>query len=160
MRRVRPTITLTAAGVGFVALVLTTWAADPVWARAAGLDVWNVGRLEDELRRYRADENRLQAEFEVHQHRFAVNDLLAQEVIDGRRPLAAAADLYWQLNQETPGFATSVRFYYRGPTLSAKVAQNLLLRAERQGRFEPGRKAEVLARLRAEYAAAYGEPVP
>jgi len=156
MHRVRPKTVLTAALAATVAVGLAVWAADPAWAREAGLDVWNVGRLEDELREHGEESARLEAAQMSQERRFELNDLLVREVYEGRRPLDRAAAELMRVNRESPGFVTVVDRYYKGPTMIAKVADNLMHRIERDDRYPKGRKAEVMARLRAEYAAAYG----
>lgn len=160
LRRIRPTNILPAAGLAAVAFGLATWAADPAWARSAGLDVWNVGRLEDELRKSRAEYLDLEARHVAMREQFEANDQLVRDVYAGRRRLADAAAVLWETNQDMPGFVAVVTAYFRGPTDTAKSAHNILNRIEIDTDLPAGEKARALARLRSEYAAAFGAPAP
>src|SRR5688572_11402667 len=103
-RRVRPTRVLTAAGMAVAIGSLATWATDPAWAHAAGLDVWNVGRLEDQLRQCHADAARLEMRHAVLDHQIEATRLLIGEAAAGRVPLAAAAAEVLRANKDRPGY--------------------------------------------------------
>ena len=140
------------------AVAAWTVEADPAWASALGVDVWNVYRLNAERREADArgkwwDEYR--AGLAV---RFELNAQAVDAVIAGR-PLAAVAARMWADNQTTPGYRHAVELHGRGPTPEAKAADNLIVRVTvRLGATPPAERAAVLARLRAEYRQAYGVP--
>jgi hypothetical protein len=160
LRRTRPNRILIPAGIACLVFALTTWAADPAWARSAGLDVWNVGRLENDLRHNQAEYLKLEARHELMLRQFEQNDLLVRDVFAGRRPLAEAAEVLWEANQEMPGFVAVLQVRYRGPSTTAKAAHNILERIAMGLDFPADRKAREFARLRAEYTAAFGIPAP
>jgi hypothetical protein len=159
-RRFRPNRIVTVAAIALALFALSTWAADPAWARSAGLDVWNVGRLEDELRHNRDEYLRLEVKHAAMLRQFEANDILLRDVFDGRRPLTEAADVLWETNQDMPGFVTVIHMNFRGPNTQARVAHNILDRLALDRDLPAGRKAAEMNRLRAEYVAAYGAPPP
>lgn len=159
MPRIRPVRTLTAALSGTAAL----WAAgvsDPAWAESVGVDVWNIGRLEADLRESSATGRRWDERLEQRGVQMQRNELLAAAVWAGR-PLPGAAAQLWAENRADSGFRYAVEYTCPGPTTEARAASNLIGRVDRQlvERATPDQRAAVLARLRAEYEAAYGEPV-
>jgi hypothetical protein len=160
MARIRPNRVPAAAGTAAAIFVLTTWAGDPAWARAAGLDVWNVGRLEDQLRASRAEAVRLENQEAAYLHQYEVNRLLVLDVAAGRRPLAEAADALWGMNKDRPGYAYNLDRNFRGPTVQARAAHHILYRIAMEDDLPPAEKAAALARLRPAYAAAFGAPAP
>lgn len=154
MRRTR---TLRAAVPAVVATGLfAVWAADPAWAQALGVDVWNLGRLEDKLRSIRVEEDQLAAEFDRVSAQHRVNDLVIEDVIEGRLPLPAAAGQMWAMNRTRAGYEFAIRGVYRGATPLARAADQIVTRAE-HAIEDPARRAAVIARLRSEYATAFGE---
>jgi hypothetical protein len=159
-RRIRPSRILIVTGIALAIFALSTWATDPVWARSAGLDVWNVGRLEDELRNCRDENRRLELKHATMTRQFEANEILVHEVFDGRRPLAEAAEVLWESNQDMPGFVAVIHINFRGPTTLAKVAHNILERIALNREIPVGRRAAELTRLRAEYATTYGVSAP
>jgi hypothetical protein len=160
MARIRPNRVPAAAGTAAAIFFLTTWASDPAWARAAGLDVWNVGRLEGQLRASRVEAVRLENREAAFQHQYELNRLLVLDVAAGRRPLAAAAADLWAMNKDRPGYAYNMDRTFRGPTVQAKAAHHILYRIALENDLTPAEKAAALARLRPEYAAAFGVPAP
>jgi hypothetical protein len=160
MARVRPTRILTAAGMAAAIFCLTTWASDPAWARAAGLDVWNVGRLEDQLRACHAEAVRLENQEAAFMHQFETNRLLILDVAAGRRPLAEAAGDLWAMNRDRVGYAYNLDRNFRGPTPQARAAHHILYRIAIEHDLAPAEKAAALARLRPDYAAEFGVPAP
>jgi hypothetical protein len=168
MPRSRSALTPAAPAAAALALGLSAWAADPVWVRVAGLDAWNIGRLEDELRACAAENDRLDREWEESAVRSAANWELIRAVADGRRPLGAAAADALRLNAGNPGFLATLDFAHPAPTREAQAALNLIARvATLPELYEPA-KSLALTRLRAEYAAEYqtaqagrrADPVP
>jgi hypothetical protein len=88
--------------------------------------------------------------------RHAANRLLARELADGRVELPAAVDELLRTNAAAPDFLAGMQTYFPAQTLEASAARNLISRADRELEHDPARRAEVVARLEAEYARAYG----
>jgi hypothetical protein len=151
MPKPRPALLLAAA----VTAALATWAADPGWARAAGLDAWNYGREEGALRAARAADDRLDRERAASAYRWAANVELVRAVETGRRPLAEVAADSLRLNVGTPGFLANLDFYHPAPTREAQAALNLIRRVGLWSDLAGPEKDRMLARLRAEYATAF-----
>ncbi len=134
--------------------------ADPVLAEAAGLDVWNVGRLEDELRETNVAGDKLTAIHVANQSQYQLNQAILFDVIGGKRKLAIAAEQLWKMNQQSPGYTYVIPARRKGPTIIAKVAHNIMYSASQELRDNPVQQRELVVRLRAEYEAAYGVPAP
>ncbi len=82
MPRIRPVRTLSAALLG-TAVLWAAGAADLAWAETAGADVWNLGRLEAELREADAAGLRWQDEADHTVARHRVNEMLLDDLIAG-----------------------------------------------------------------------------
>lgn len=152
---------MTGAAVGLVVVVgAWTRATDARWARAAGLDVWNVPRLEADVRGQEERGDRLSDDLGRSWDRKQVNEQLVRDAVAGRRSLAAAATALWEANESVPGFAVWVNTSFRGPTPVARAAQLLLFRVGEDDGLSAAARAEALARLRTEYMIAFGRPLP
>lgn len=155
MPTIRPPRVFGAATAGFALTFGILAAADPAWAGVVGVDVWNVGELEMELKRSEVRKTGLDHQMEVMDQAFTLNRLLTEELAAGERPLAEAADLFAAANREVAGTETMLEFEYPGGTPRGRIARYLIDRAERSA----GAKPAAVARLRAEYASAFpGEP--
>ena len=66
----------------------------------------------------------------------------------------------WVLNRDRPGYAYNLDRNFRGPTTQAKAAHHILHRIALNHELTPAEKAAALARLRPDYAAAFGVPAP
>lgn len=133
---------------------------DPVLAEAAGIDVWNVGRLEDELRDANIAGDQLTKINNANQSQYQMNFAILYDVINGKRKLSVAAEQLWKMNQQSSGYSYVIPSIRKGPTIVAKVAHNVMYNASQELRQNPVQQREVVARLRAEYEAAYGVPAP
>ena len=140
--------------------ILSWFAIDSAAAEAAGMDVWNIGRLEVELRDTNARGDRLNAEQATNQAQIEVNQSILYDVINGKRKLVEAANQLWIMNQDSPGYADVIPKSRRGPTILAKVAHNIIVRASQELRHTPDEQRATIARLRAEYEAAFGASAP
>lgn len=157
----RPMTILTVAGLlAISAFGLATWATDPAWARAAGLDVWNASALEEELRAIHAERQRLDDQEAMLLHILDLTEQIIQETAAQRRSLADAAEVLLRINRDRPGFASVLDLHFQGPTPSARVAHYVLFKIEVDRRRTPAEKEPLLQRLRAEYTATFGVPAP
>jgi hypothetical protein len=156
--RIRPARVVSTALATTAAWCVAFVVADPAFARSAGIDVWNIGTLESELRA--ADHGRvfLETKHIALQHIYQTNDALVQDLIEARVSLRDAAEQLMIVNRPVSGFAETLRLSYHGPNMTAKAADNLMHRVARYTDLADSRKAEALARLRLEYAAEYGVP--
>jgi hypothetical protein len=153
MPRSRSALLLAAPAAATVALAASAWATDADWARDAGLDVWNLGRLEDQLRACRAEGDRLDQKLEESAARAAANWELFRAVAAGRRSLAGAAADSLRLNAGSPGFEDTLDFLYPGLAREAQAARNLIRMISLWPELAEPERGRALARLRAEYAA-------
>ena len=154
-------IHLISAAVAVTFFIILSWFAfDPTSAEAAGMDVWNIGRLEVELRESNARGSRLNAEHATNQAQIEVNQSILYDVINGKRTLAEAANQLWKMNQDSPGYTDFIPKARRGPTMLAKVAHNIIVRASQELHEKPTGRRALIARLRAEYVVAFGVNAP
>ncbi len=140
--------------------ILCWFAIDRASAEFAGMDVWNIGRLEVELRDTNAKGNQLNAEHATSQAQIEVNQSILYDVIDGKWKLAAAANQLWKMNLLSPGYSDVIPKSRQGPTILAKVAHNIIVRAAQELYEKPTGRRALIARLRAEYEAAFGVSAP
>lgn len=137
------------AGVGF---------AHSSLAEAAGMDVWNLPALQEQLddaTERRAD---LDAQDEAVHHRIVMKEHLIGELVAGRATLAETTDVFLELNRDTPAMATARR---ADPTADDReaTARNVIGFAEVYTYPSAARRADALHRLADEYRAAFpGSP--
>lgn len=160
MARIRFVRVLSVAVPVAVIAILGWVVADPVLAEAAGLDVWNVGRLEDELRETNTAGDKLTAIHAANQSQYQLNQAILFDVIDGKRKLAVAAEQLWKMNHLLPSYVYVIPARRKGPTIIAKVAHNIMCSASQELRGKPVEQRAMIARLRAEYEAAFGASAP
>ena len=103
MARIRFVRVLSVAVPVAVIAMLGWVVADPVLAEAAGIDVWNVGRLEDELREANVAGDQLTKVNNDNQSQYQMNQAILFDVINGKRKLAVAAEQLWKMNQQSSG---------------------------------------------------------
>ena len=101
-------------------------AADPWWARAAGVDVWNLSECEQELAAGIAYRHELNTRDDLICQRIAFKEQLVADLIDGRLPLAEATARFSLLNETEPGIGVVVRGNYPGRTYQEKTARNVV----------------------------------
>ncbi len=160
MRRIRTIRVFVLAIPLALAYVGGTAMADPLVVEAMGLDVWRIGQLEHELRQTQSREAKLDRDLQVVFDRAIVHNLMLEDLLDGRATLVETARRKWELNRHRPELCDFLVRDCAGPSMEARMAHDLYLKAKSkcdEGR--PGREI-ILARLRAEYLAAYGEPCP
>ncbi len=132
---------------------------DSKLAEAAGLDVWNVGRLEDQLRAANVTCDRLIVQQDANQAQFQLNRAIIYDVANGKRKLHVAAEQLWKMNGHTHGYISVIPMR-TGPTIIAKVAHNIIAILDAELMPYPIQKKSTIARLQAEYEATFGVPAP
>ena len=150
----RPGIASAATLAGIVLTLGLAHLAAPEWARAAGLDVWNVGAARAELagERLRADD--LEAWNASMLEQIRGSEGVAMRLRAGRLTLAAAADELLALNADRPGWEDGLRFAYpEAPTLRHAAARYALAKLARANAAAWSAQS---ARLEAEYRALPG----
>ncbi len=154
MMTVRRTGTASAATLSVMVSVLATvHTLAPDWSRKLGLDVWNFTALLDQKRQSDAEQARLEAACEQTARRIEACGHIVTRLIEGRTTLRQAAEELQPLLATAPGFETNMLLHYQVPTMRHGAARYAIQRAAQILHFEPTRKAEVLQRLEAEYAA-------
>lgn len=142
-----------AVPTAFLILAGTAW-ADPLLAESMGLDVWQIGRLEDDLKRTQRDHAKLDLELQEVQELTVLNEATLHDVIEGRVELSAAAKQKWEANKHRPAVRDHLDRSRTGATFEEKTAHDLYVRVVRDYQRRPDYTA-VCDRLRQEYVAAY-----
>jgi hypothetical protein len=154
MMTVRRTGTASAATLSVLVSVLATvHTLAPDWSRKLGLDVWNFTALLEQKRRSDAEQARLEAACEQTARRIEACGHIVTRLVEGRTTLSQAAEELQPLLATVPGFETNVLLHYQAPTMRHGAARYAIHRAAQILHLDPTRKAEVLRRLEAEYAA-------
>ncbi len=149
-------VAVAVTAISMVGIVL----GDSQMVEAAGLDVWNVGRLEDQLRAANVTSERLIVQQDANQSQFQLNRTIVYDVINGKRKLHDAAEQLWKMNGHTHGYMYVIPTTRSGPTIIAKVAHNIIALIVTELQQNPIQRIATIHRLRAEYEATYGVPAP
>jgi hypothetical protein len=91
--------------------------------------------------------------------RFQAKEELIRRLVAGETRLAEVTASFLRLYAGSETYLTATGQAFPAPTPEASVAQNVIHLARDRVRDDPARRAEVLARLQAEYEAEHG-PVP
>ena len=134
-----------------VIVLVGTTVARPAWAMSAGLDVWNMPALREQVAASVERDRELEAEdCQVFRH-IEVKEQLVRELIAGRIALADATMQFSLLDQDYPEYMIVIRQVHPGATDFEKMARNVLVYAVSRLENEPAlRRIVVLARLDAE----------
>lgn len=144
---VRRCLVLAVIVVPFVSLAV----ANPSWAKAVGIDVWNVPGLEEELAAAGRDRERLAAFDVTLMNRIAAKEVIIGELIAGRATLADATSQFRSLNAERPGLLEIMRATYPNRTDEERAALNVIdYVAHRVA--DPVAREELVSRLAADLA--------
>jgi hypothetical protein len=150
----RPGIASVAALAGIIAALVVAQAVAPGWARAAGLDVWNLPAVEAEYRAASDHLDDLRATHDHLQRQVGASDQVVGLLIDGRLPLAAAAEELALINRGRTGFYEALRVRHPEAASDQELAAWYALeKAVRWLAADPARRAAVSARLDAELRA-------
>ena len=133
-------------GVAVVVVV-----ANPKWATAIGIDVWNVPTLRQHIAEGTVKARQFEAQDMEVIRRVEMKDRLVTDLIDGRTTLAEVALVFLKMNQNRPGYMTVIRAGYAGQTDEERMARNVLNFVNpRLATLPADKRAEVTARLETE----------
>ena len=151
MIRRRPGIASVAVLSGVSAALVLAQAVAPEWSHRAGLDVWNAGAIEADLRAAEGRGDELAIEQEQLRWQIEASELIVSQLIAGEASLADVADEVTQINRSRPGFNLALRLNYPGAASDRELgARHTLDRVQRRLASDPTHRAEVMARLEAE----------
>jgi hypothetical protein len=134
-----------------VAIVVV--AANPTWATAIGIDVWNLPSLQEELVAGTAKGREIQKEDNDIMRRMELKDRLVGELIEGRTTLAEVTSQFLALNQHREAYMSVIRANCAGRTDEERTARNVLhYVAQRLPALPSSSQDEATARLETEFA--------
>jgi hypothetical protein len=113
---------LSAAVVPYAAVA----AAKPAWATAAGIDVWNVSRLEQQIAACERQQDQLEVTKTTIHNRIAAKEALVAELIGGRLSLADTVEEFLALNAALPAATERIRADYPGDSDEESTARNVI----------------------------------
>jgi hypothetical protein len=122
---------------------------NPSWAKAVGVDVWNLPTLEQEFQDAKETSKELTLLDCDIQERIVAKETKIDELKAGRRTLAEVTDEFLALNQSRPSYMVVIRTHYEGRTDREKVARNVI-HYVRTRMDDPAEEAAVLSHLDAE----------
>jgi len=134
------------------ALALSVGAASalsPGWVRSAGLDVWNMPRLERTVDEAVEQGRQLEDEDAEVRHRIRAKETLVEGLIAGRSTLAEVTSQFTALNQPYPEYMRMILVTYPGATDEEKAARNVIAYTLPRVR-DTSRRCAVAGRLEAE----------
>lgn len=139
------------------AIPVAAAAASSTWAATAMLRVCHPQIAAIDTREDEELGNRLDAiDFDLRRQ-IQIKEALLTELIEARTTLADVSTQFLAMNRNSPASMTVIRKEYPGETDEEKSAYNVLTFANAElSRGCPDRKAEVLARLGAEFEALFG----
>ena len=132
--------------------ILTTHNLAPNWSRSVGLDFWNIAEVEHAALSAKEERAELIAKEEFFTKRRELANQLAAKLIDRTSTLAATTDQLRELFREDDAIVSVLKSIY--PDVQDErllFARHAMLRVEQLLHAEPIRRAEVLARLKADY---------
>ena len=115
---------VTAVVLSASAIVLVL--ADPAWARAVGLDVWNYPDLQQEFREAATQSEELDAADEHMLRRIEVKEALIRDLIAGRTTLAEVTAVFHEMTHSQPKSMVVIRYTFAGDTDQEKVARSVI----------------------------------
>jgi hypothetical protein len=118
----------------------------------AGADVWNLPALEDELARHEVEGTQLDRAGAVIDQRIMTKHRLVCELAAGRRSLAEVADLFRDLNQDSPYTTETFTQMYGTSDPVEQSARNVLDFAQLHVYPSSAARSVTLRRLTAEFA--------
>jgi hypothetical protein len=143
-----------------ITYVAGTALADPLFVEAMGLEVWQIGRLERDLKLAQVRDTRLERELQTVLDRAVVHNLMLDDLAAGRVTLAETARRKWEMNRHRLEIRDHLARNCAGPTMEARMAHDLCLKVIGNLEFERRDPRLIARRLTAEYETAYGVPYP
>lgn len=107
-------------------VVVGAFAANPAWARAAGLDVWNASELARQHREAVERHQELGAVDAEICRRIGIKESIATSVADGEMTLADATAQFHALNRARPEYMQVIRDNFPGATDEESTARNVI----------------------------------
>ncbi|MBA4188190.1 MAG: hypothetical protein C0467_09260 [Planctomycetaceae bacterium] len=130
------------------------------WAKTVVVSTFSTRSSQDEIESELAFGQHLDVVDLELRRQIQIKDALLDELIAGRTTLAAVTDRFLVLNQSQPASLAVIRKEYPGATDEEKTARNVIGFAEAElSKYPPTQKAEVLARLEAQFRQSYPAPV-
>jgi hypothetical protein len=141
-----------AALAGLAVTLGLVHAAAPEWARAAGLDVWNLRSEQVAFRQATGEREELELTHDQMLRQIEASEAVAARLIAGRLALPAAADELGQINRARPSFAAGLALTFPdAPTPRHHLARYAIGKVRYRLAGDPSHLAEVTARLEAQY---------
>lgn len=131
------------------ALAVTVYLS-PSLAATAGVDVWNLPDLQEQLDDATEQGRELDSSDEMYRRRIEVKEALMADLIAGRVTLAEATDRFLTLSALHPEQLDAIRAAFPGSSDREKVARNVVQYANSRIPAGP-QKAAVVARFEAEF---------
>lgn len=144
---------LTASAIALIALVT----ADPHWARSAGVDVWNLKSLRNDMHRFTAERDDLHAKDLAILQRMVLKEALILDLIDGHISVSETSQHFLMLIRMDPESLSLIRSKYPGDRDEHKAARNVIDYATHRLDDSNPLHLEVLDRLECELQAALAE---
>lgn len=124
-------------------------AAHPSFARAAGVDFWNLDEARADLADAAAQSHALADHDDVILRRIAIKEDLIAALLAGTTDLPATAARFLELNENEPAYMQVLRTTTPGDSDLERSAHNVIVYALARTP-DPVEKAAVAARLRAD----------
>jgi hypothetical protein len=138
---------------GLIATLGVAHTAAPEWVRRAGLDLWNMTEISEELRETNQESVRLQDEAERLRESIEAAGYITTRLIARELSLAEATSLLEPLLEQRHGFKAIADPSHPAPTFRKSVARSLIDRVRRALHADPRRLASLEAQLEDEYVA-------
>jgi hypothetical protein len=135
------------------------FAANPVWARSVGLDVWNASALAREHQEAIEQQRELNVVAAAIYQRIEAKEAIVRELVAGRMTLADATARFKALNAMDQDALRVIRETFPGSSDEEKTARNVI--EYTLGRADaPAARARLDRRLKAEFQALFTAPPP
>jgi len=134
-------------------LMIGVGVAPASWTAKAGIDVWNIPKLEAEIAENERFSKVMDAESEVLTHRIQTKDILVKELLAGRVSFAAVTDQFQTLNSDDPEVIHQLKLHYHLQDDRTVSALNVLAFAGTylESNENPATKPVVLKKLDDEF---------
>jgi hypothetical protein len=136
-----------------LAVLVAAVVANPTWAAAIGIDVWNLPALHQGIETGAEQRREFDHKGVDVLRRIDLKDRLVADLIAGRSTLAEVTGEFLDLNRDRPGYLTALQANFPGQTDEERTARNVLFYVSHHvGHLSPADRAEVKARLESELA--------
>ncbi|HEY3789407.1 MAG TPA: hypothetical protein VGL71_11160, partial [Urbifossiella sp.] len=125
----------------------------PNWAHAAGLDVWDIVRLREEMQRERGRQRELGDQMEQLDSQTSASDAVADSLIEERITFSRAVAEMERITRDRPEFAQWLVFVHSDcKTHRDRIARYALGKVRVRLENDAARQEAVMQRLDSEYA--------